>query len=160
MENTNNPTVPPQPTAPLLPVITTPPATVVAMPETTIPGSVPPTPKQKFSVNDIKNKFNNLPKNMKILILLVPVFFISIFLLLVTGLGGRVRNSILPTPTPVPTATPSVPEIANPSAYANDPEVLDLESKLSDFDKKLSQVELREDTIRPPTVDWDVNFKK
>lgn len=160
MENQNNPPVTPTPTEPALPVITTPPATVVPMSATPSSSATPPPTKPRFSLNDLKTRFNSLPKNMKLLVFMVPVLFVSILLLVITGLGGRVKNSILPTPTPVPTGSPVAPEIANPSAYANDPEILDLEAKLAEFDKNLSRVELREDNIRPPTVDWDVNFQK
>jgi hypothetical protein len=77
-----------------------------------------------------------------------------------TSAGQRVKNSILPSPTPSPEVTPSLPGIGEPSAYATDPEIIDIENRMSDFEKSVNTTNLKEDTMRPPQVDWDVSFKK
>jgi hypothetical protein len=105
-------------------------------------------------------KFGSFSKKTKILISLVIFLFVLLLLLSLTSAGQRVKNSILPSPTPSPEATPNLPGIGEPSAYATDPEVIDIENRVGDFEKSLNTTSLKEDTLRPPQVDWDVTFKK
>lgn len=113
------------------------------------------TKKLKFNF-----KFGGLSKKTKILLGLVVFLFVLLLLLSLTSAGQRVKNSILPSPTPSPEVTPNLPGIGEPSAYANDPEIIDIENRMSDFEKSVNTTNLKEDTIRPPQVDWDVSFKK
>ncbi len=159
-------------TNPVTPVTPTPVAPAVpATPVPAAPAPVPPVatsnPFQTVTSSDTpdaspKKKFTlpTLSKKMKILFGSLAFLFILLILLSLTSAGQRVKNSILATPTPSPESTPGLPDIGEPSAYATDPEVLDVENRLGDFEKSVNTTELKEDTIRPPQVDWEVSFKK
>lgn len=147
----------PVPVAPVtpesLPIVTT---AVVA------PVSPPASGKSKlpFDPKQIIDRIKALPKKTKLLSGLVAFLLLLMILLMTTDPGRRVRNTLLPSPSPIPTETTQLPEIFDPSPYANDPEIKDIESKLSEYDKAMNAVQLREDTLRPPTLDWNVDFKK
>lgn len=161
MNPNTNPVTPvtPTPVAPATPVPVVPAAPVAPVatsnPFQTVTSSATPeaSPKKKFTLP-------TLSKKMKILFGALAFLFVLLVLLSLTSAGQRVKNSILATPTPSPEATPGLPDIGEPSAYATDPEVLDVENRLGDFEKSVNTTELKEDTIRPPQVDWEVSFKK
>ncbi len=146
------------PTQPMVPGQATPVAPVASVapsnpfPTVTTTTSDPTTPKRKFTLP-------TLSKKMKILFGALAFLFVLLLLLSLTSAGQRVKNSILASPTPSPESTPNLPDIGEPSAYATDPAVLDVENRLGDFEKSVNTTELKEDTIRPPQVDWEVNFK-
>lgn len=62
-----------------------------------------------------------------------------------------------PSPTPPPTETPSGVQ-EEPSFYANDEEVLAIEEKVKEIEIKLEEVDFRDDTLRVPSLDWNVSF--
>jgi hypothetical protein len=157
-DNTNNQINP----VPVQPVVAT--NTSPVVPQTNSPEPVPqnPTYPTVSSTEPKKTGFSMgaISKKMKILLGLVVVLFVLMLLLSLTSAGQRVKNSILPSPVPSPEATPNLPGIGEPSAYANDPEIIDIENRISDFEKSMNTTTLKEDTIRPPQVDWDVTFKQ
>ena len=63
------------------------------------------------------------------------------------------------SPKTTPTPTPSK-EIASPSAYATDSAVLKIEEKLNEIGLNLDQTNLKENDLRLPIIDLDVNFEE
>jgi len=59
----------------------------------------------------------------------------------------------------VPTPTPVGYQRYKPSVYAGDPEILKLEEDVNVLDREVSSAILKDDTLKPPTVDFDINFK-
>ena len=57
--------------------------------------------------------------------------------------------------TPTPVEMPERP----PSAYANDPEVLESERDINDIDQMLQDVDLYETNLLPPKLDMKVEVK-
>ena len=45
-----------------------------------------------------------------------------------------------------------------PSVYANDPEVLILEEEIGILERELYGVNIKEDGIKPPQLDWNISF--
>lgn len=104
-------------------------------------------PKIKFKVNK------------KVIVGIVVGIVFLIFILILLSLIGKKNNSVgnIATHTIEPSITPT-PTPVGESPYANDPDVLKIQSRLDEFDKKLNAIDLREDTLRIPTLNWDVNF--
>lgn len=83
-----------------------------------------------------------------------------IFLLLLPTIIKLMRPTqpvVTVSPTPSPSDAPA--EILNPSQYADDEDIKDIEGKINDLDTKLNNISLREETLRVPSVDWEINFK-
>jgi len=162
---------PTKPEPPVTPVPVVPPPVVESVPTieslpivTPAVAPVPTTPEIKskvpFSPKQLLDRIKALPRKIKILSGVAVFLLVLVILLMTTDPGRRVRNTLLPSPSPVPTETTQLPEIFDPSPYADDPEIKDIERKLSEYDKAMNAVQLREDTLRPPTLDWNVDFKK
>ncbi len=167
--NDQNPVTPPQsqqaPSVPVSPTPVTPAAPVTPQPTTS--GTPPPvvvapaeTGKKTPPIDpkEIISKIKGMPLKFK---LLGGLFLFSLMLVIImafTTPGKKVVSTILPTPSPIPTSTP-IGEVKIPSPYATDPEVVDLDTSLEEFDVKLRSTDLKEDTLRIPNLDWDVNFK-
>lgn len=167
MNDNTNPIAPPN-VPPVTPMPQSIPAAPVApaTPQVPMPAdaATPPPPPQKltmpkFDFKELPQKIKTMPRKFKII---AGVFIFMLILLIIGGLLGgprRVKQLILPSPSPIPATTP-VGEVTTPSVYATDAEVLDIEKKLGEFDQSLGRTDLHEDTLRVPNLDWDINFKK
>ena len=62
--------------------------------------------------------------------------------------------------TAEPTPTPAGYQLYKPSVYAGDPEILKLEEEINIFDREVSGTVLKETTLNPPTLDFNIDFKK
>ena len=97
----------------------------------------------------------------KVLIVAVILVILLVVLSLVVRMipkgSGTVTPSTIPSeiPSPTPQAT-----IGRPSPYSNDPEIAGIKEELDSLDSLLNQATFREDTLRIPQLDWDVNFEK
>jgi len=60
------------------------------------------------------------------------------------------------TPTPRQEVTQ---EISNPSSYATDSAILEIEQDLKEIDKQLQETDLKEASLNPPLLDMDIEFK-
>lgn len=150
------------PVAPVSPAPAVPPMppTVGVVPAIPVTTSTP-NPKlniPKMDPKEIFGKIKTMPLKFKIMGGFVLVLIILLVLVGFTNPGKKVKNLILPTNSPIPTSAP-VGDVSIPSPYANDPEVLDLEKRLTDYETNLGNAKLNEDTLRPPSLDWNVNFK-
>lgn len=118
--------------------------------------------KKKFNLPDMKQileKIKKMPLKFKLMGGFVGILILLLIIVGFTAPGKKVKQLILPSPSPIPTLEP-IGDVFEPSPYANDPEVLDLENKINDFDGKLGSTDLREDSLRVPNLDWDINFKQ
>ncbi|MBI3443173.1 hypothetical protein HY008_00725 [Candidatus Woesebacteria bacterium] len=61
---------------------------------------------------------------------------------------------------PTPKLIPINQKITNPSNYAYDSEVLEIESDVLLLDQKLVELNIREPRLDPPTFNFDVDFKR
>ena len=104
--------------------------------------------------------------NKPILKNLIRIFLIVFFLFLLTFIGFRIikllqvkengDTTVQPTNNAVPTPALYIPR--NPSVYADDPEVLKLEEDILVLERELSNTNIKEDRLYPPTLDYNVRF--
>jgi hypothetical protein len=94
---------------------------------------------------------------------IVRLFIIFIFLLILVYIGVRIYTLlqedgengspvVYTTPTPVP-YKPS-----KPSVYAEDEFILDLEETLKILEREIAGINIRESTLTPPILDFNINF--
>jgi hypothetical protein len=148
-----------------------PPAPNVARGEVGPVPAVTPQPAAINAATNIKNKLTEklsglraskpaprIPK--KILVVLGIVLVLLILLLVaarVGNLGQRIGGgapAATSSPTPEPTATVEVP-----SQYADDADVAEIQGNMEELDKELNDANFREDRLRVPVLDWEVEFK-
>ncbi len=86
-----------------------------------------------------------------------------VFVLLVVGVVGfTVFKNLSKKADPVvvngptPTAADYYPTV--PSLYADDEEVLKLEETINQLDREIAGTQLRETTLNPPVLDFNINF--
>jgi len=144
----------PEPTPPVVPAEPSPVVPSPASPETPAPVPAPPPLKRKFRFPRILSP--------KVRTFLSPFVIIVIVIILVGFVAINMYNLLLPkevsptpTPSPAPTATP-IPY--QPSPYADDEEVLAIETQLEALESQLEIINFRLDTLHLPTLDWDVSF--
>jgi hypothetical protein len=92
----------------------------------------------------------------KILLIFLPIILV-VFLL---GLYLKAQNTnpeavvsesvLTPTPTPLDFV---------PSKWAGDPDVVALETDLTNLEQKLQQVDLKQSQLLPPVMDMNLNLK-
>lgn len=107
----------------------------------------------------------NLPpktNNYKFLIIgIVAAFVLLLSLGLAVVFIARQVRTTSPTPTPsfeTPQPASFEEEIKNPSRYATDSGVLKTQADLNALDKDLNSVDLNENSLRPPDVQFDESF--
>lgn len=126
--------------------------------------STSPNPGQDFApqeaapapeVQVTKSGLPKIPKKIFVIFVAVAVLFVALFLL-IRILGSSGRN---PLPTSSPSPTPSeTPIVEIPSQYADDEDVLRIKSALQELDKNLNEAVFRDDRLRVPSLDWEVEF--
>lgn len=93
---------------------------------------------------------------------IIRIFFIILFLLILTFIGIRLVQMLQQEEAEqasggqAPTTAPFSP--VRPSVYAEDLEVLGLEQDINVLEREVSRVILREDSLFPPTLDFNVKF--
>ena len=160
-QNPNQPVAPQQPIVPVPQPVAAIPVQPVSPVVTNPVAPVDLAPKPKFQFPSPKvfvDKVKGLPRKYKFLIGWVLFMVVLVIIAMFTAPGRRVTQLILPSPSPIPTVVP-VGEVFVPSPYATDSEVLQLEKNVQEYDAKLGATQLRDDTLRMPAVDWNVNFK-
>lgn len=95
---------------------------------------------------------------------ILPMILFALVLLLILGVGfyfvrGFMNRTVDPTIVegPTPTLVEYIP--SEPSLYVTDEEVLKLEQQISVLDREIAGVQLRETTLTPPTLDFNINFQ-
>lgn len=104
-----------------------------------------------------------LKKVLKIVVILLVVLIIIFAgvmmfknLKLPAGLSGG--NSPTPSSAATPTPTPIVFVPPQKSIYADDPAILKLEQELNVLTREVSGTNIRENTLNPPTLDFNISF--
>jgi hypothetical protein len=131
----------------------------------TPPPIAPPSKLPRFSplakIKSLLGKIKPRPGNglpiKRLIILLAIIFLVIIMIAIAVKLFTKKPAEVTATPTPEPTATP---EVTIPSAYADDEEVLAIEAALDYLEGELKIVNLREDELAIPLLDWEVSFEK
>lgn len=116
------------------------------------------TPKITSAAQPVKSLFKGeLIK--KIFRIAAILFLIIIFLYIISLFVKNIRENgeIALDGLPTPTLVPYLPY--NPSVYADDELVLELEEDINVLDRELSTSQLRETILTPPILDFDINFE-
>lgn len=123
-------------------------------------------PDQDFeNLPSVAEKLTDKPKiAKKPLIVFVFIFgaFLLLLLALVIFMSFNQKSISLPVenkPTPTP-ITKIKEEITTPSLYATDAAVLKIEEEIKALDKNLQEADLKESSLNPPNLDWQIEFKK
>ena len=88
-----------------------------------------------------------------VILLLVLLYIVSLFVKTIRQ-NGEVAISGIPTPT----VAPYIPY--NPSVYAEDELVLQLEEDIKVLDRELATAQLKETILTPPVLDFNINFEE
>lgn len=124
--------------------------------------------KQKLPLDKIKlppkvnEVLNKLPKPLRITLVatvsvLVVMILISLIAVLVRGVPQK-EVTPLPVPTPQSKNRFEQDEITNPSAYANDNEILDFKNQVDEINKSLEETDIGYPLLQPPSVDFKIEF--
>lgn len=118
--------------------------------------SMPDSVSKKLS-NELLGKIIRIVVIIVMIVILVFVLF-SIFRMLDGNGGGIIRNNPTPAISNVPSPTPVEYRPFEPSVYADDPEVLQIEEDASILDAEIFRTRIGDPVIRPPTLDFNVSF--
>jgi len=128
-------------------------------------GKVPPTQsvleedEDEVELTESKVDWNPRPKRMGFLKTIAPV----ILILSVAGFGIAyfMRSDKKVTQGPPLPPVPSIPPFQRfqPSIYADDPVILKLQEDVNVLDRELSNTQIKETILEPPTLDFNVTFK-
>jgi len=94
---------------------------------------------------------------------LVKVFFIFVFMIILGFIAIKLfktlqENGKEEVKPPEISLTPPPYQPFKPSLYAQDPEVLQLEEDIGILESELANTTIREETLFPPSLDFDVKF--
>jgi len=120
-----------------------------------------PMPGIRQKIVKILTFFNQLPPRSKKIILVVSAVFVILIILIfvLAAVSSRRQIKEVPAPTSTPTGfTPLESEITNPSRYATDAGVLKIETDLKNFDTRVSQEKVAEESLKLPQLDFNVTF--
>ncbi|OGM32932.1 hypothetical protein A2803_05050 [Candidatus Woesebacteria bacterium RIFCSPHIGHO2_01_FULL_44_21] len=95
----------------------------------------------------------------KIIIAVAALVVILIILMIAMKLFGGKGTGVFPIASPSPSPRPT-PEVEVPSQYADDEDVRKIQENMEALDKELNEAEFRDDRLRIPTLDWEVEFEK
>lgn len=113
--------------------------------------------KEPLSEIRLTNYLNKFEKK-----LFIP--FLVIFVLVLLFLFFFLKNQkyapqiTIPSPAPTPSPTPIIEQVTSPSAYATDSAILKIEEDLKNINNDLQSVDLKETSLYPPLLDWEVKF--
>lgn len=123
--------------------------------------SVSPPTKHSFNAETPKRKLS-----WKVFLFAGALGFVVLTLILVSFAKPRQSmntdsgepDPLVPTPTVVP--RPTVPDfsLGEPTVYANDPQILQLEGALKSFERQLDEIDYREQDLDPPVLLMEVDF--
>jgi len=143
-------------------------AATLEKPASIKPPEKPGSPGTTFGdQQDQKSAVPKKKRNLKLILILGAFGFFVFTFIFVSFFKGRpaipiatVRPQLLlPTPTMVPRPSITPLPLGEPSVYASDPQILQLEGALKNFERQLESVDFREQEIDPPVLFMSVNFK-
>ncbi len=125
------------------------------------PPATPVIPVQP-PIDNLKTKFNAMPKTTKILVIVMAALFLIILLLsILVAMFGKKQTIVIATPSPSPVSvTPGPNVILNASRYATDSGVLKIESDLNDIQKQLETTDVKQTDLNLPNLDYNINFNQ
>ena len=134
------------------------PEPVANQPQPATPTKITPKESIKIRINELKHALGMDDPGKRKRLIIVGAALVIVLILVTVGYALIPKQVAPPlatlTPTPAGTEVPR----GEPSAYANDPEVLRIMDALEAFDQEADQTKLREDDLRLPTVDWNISF--
>lgn len=89
-----------------------------------------------------------------IAVLLIVLFYIGSLMLRTFTQNGENGQIAVPSPSVAPFHP------FNPSIYADDEQVLQMEEDIKVLDRELSTTQLKETILTPPVLDFDIDFLK
>lgn len=144
---------------------------------------LPQTPKQALSTSSdasvavnqrMKSDSLKLPakkgksssarkKIIVIFVLCVAIFVIGALIIVAISRGSSNNNvainPVKPTPTVIPRPTqPAEVVLGEPSVYANDPEILELEATMRSLNAEIDSDDLKESELTPPKLVTGIKF--
>ena len=124
--------------------------------------NVPKPVTPKIDVNSLKEKFNKLPKQTKLMVTVAAGLFLLLFVLaILSALFGKKQTIVVITPAPTPISVTPIPVvILNASHYATDSGVLKIESDLNGFQQQLNSADVKQGDLSIPSINYDVNFNQ
>ena len=99
----------------------------------------------------------------KPLIIFVSLFGTILILLTATAIfmGFNQKGETIKDNQPTPTTTLEFKqEITSPSPYATDAAILQIEEGIKNLDEKIQKTDLKEDGLKPPVLDWQIEFEE
>ena len=114
-------------------------------------------------INKVKVVWMKIPDNIKKILRIVIIVLAALFLLMVVFSAVMKYKSNLPVevqPSPIVYSEPPSDEeiVTNPSRYATDSGVLEIEENLRNLDKELDNLKVNEINLLPPRLDFDITF--
>ncbi len=120
---------------------------------------VAPEKAKRFNLPKIKLPIIEIKRTA--VVVAAIIFAVSLLFTIVYFVYKKYSVQPPPVPTPTPIETPKpVEEVDESSPYAEDEDVLTIEVKIRDIEKALQRINLREDRLRVPSLDWQINFDK
>jgi hypothetical protein len=111
------------------------------------------TGASKAVSSSVDNKFiKTLIRSFLIIFFAIVLIFIAVYLFRML----KQENGSVPTGSTSTTPVPFAP--SKPSVYAQDAEVLKLEEDINILERELTTVNIKEDGINPPKLDFDIKF--
>lgn len=111
----------------------------------------------------IKEKIGQKPKLSWIKYLFIPIFIIFILVIIYRVLQdspGNGEQTNVQEPTGVIEPTPTIEPVgpSRQSVYVNDPEIQRLQDELDVINNEMFSVPLRDSSLNPPVLDFNVSF--
>lgn len=137
------------------------------MPQMTpAPQVAAPPPVKKDYKEMLSGMWGKVPPILrKVLLVFGIIFGLLIVLAVVVSMGQKVNNKTVervatPTPAVNTKGTPVPIEIRNPSRYATDSGLLKIEEEVKELDLEMGSVDLKELNLRPPDIQFKINFEE
>lgn len=106
-----------------------------------------------------KMRFNLSPERKKFFVTFSGVLFFLLVLGLIVSIMQKYIQVEDENISPQASATPiSQGKNYIPSPYAGDEKVLEIEDRVLQLESELELIDFREETLRPPSLDWNVEF--
>jgi len=118
---------------------------------------IPEEEEKRGRGQEIKERIKNIKKKYVFLGFGVVLFLVIALIIINSSLKfGEFKPPTFPSPTP----SPFEEEILNPSAYATDSAVLEIENRIKGINQELENTDLKETGLNPPVLDIKVNFEE
>ena len=117
-------------------------------------------PEELKKPHFLQNLIERVKKiNRKLIFIGLGMIIFIIALLIIIFSSFRIaefKPAVFPSPSP----SPFEEEIINPSAYATDSAVLEIEKRLKEIEQNLDKTDLKETSLNPPVLDIEINFEE